>query len=383
MDRTLTQRLIDERNVIWERAKAIMDTAETEGRDLTAEEQSNIDATNSDLDSRDAHIKSLQVMDERAALANSARDPRVTSPSGLAIPTDARALLAVARGEQRFAEFRALETSTDTVPTGFYAQVQAYQRTLNPTYSLATVLKQTNGEPLLVPRLTADPTTYTPGQGTAITPADPTVSSVTITPISYKTLTLWSAELSEDTAVNLQSVVATSAGRSIGLSAGAAMTTGTYGFVTLGSNGGTASGTPFFDADDLITLYYGRPQPVRMAPTAAWQMSNSAIAKSRKFKTSTTNEYLWQPGLAIGTPDSLMGRPVYENPTMATVASASKSVAFGDFASYFAVEVVPMRVESSRDYAFNTDSVALKVVWRVGGQLPDVTAIAYLISAAS
>ena len=376
----ILQKMVDERNQIWDRAKAIMDGAEAEGRDLTAEEQANIDATNADLDSRDARIKSIQAAEERARLADTARDAR-TDRAGLS--ADLRSLLAVARGEQPFAEFRALETSSDTVQNGFYNQVQIYQRTLNPTYALATQIKQTNGAPLVVPRLTADPTTYTPGQGTAITPADPTMDSVTITPISYKTLTLWSAEIDEDTVINLQQVVAQSAGRSIGLSAGAALTTGTYGFITLGANGGTASGTPFFDADDLITLFYGRAQPVRMSPTAAWQMSNGAISKARKFKTSTTNEYLWQPGLTVGTPDTLMGRPVYENPTMAAVASASKSVAFGDFGSYMTVEVVPMRVEASKDYAFNTDSVALKVVWRVGGQLPDTTAIAYLVSGAS
>ena len=29
-------------------------------------------------------------------------------------------------------------------------------------------------------------------------------------------------------------------------------------------------------------------------------MSNTAIAKARKFKTSTTAEYLWAPGLTAG-----------------------------------------------------------------------------------
>jgi HK97 family phage major capsid protein len=65
---------------------------------------------------------------------------------------------------------------------------------------------------------------------------------------------------------------------------------------------------------------------------------------------------------------------------MAAVASASKSVAFGDFKRYFVRRVLPVRVEVSKDYKFNTDQIAVKVVERVDGDLIDTNAIAYLVS---
>jgi HK97 family phage major capsid protein len=108
-------------------------------------------------------------------------------------------------------------------------------------------------------------------------------------------------------------------------------------------------------------------------------MSNGAIQKSRKFK-ATTGDYLWQPGLQAGQPDLLLGKPVFENPAMAAVASASKSVAFGDFSAYLVREVVPMNVVLSSEFAFQTDEIAIRTTWRIDGDLPDVNAIAYLVS---
>ena len=66
---------------------------------------------------------------------------------------------------------------------------------------------------------------------------------------------------------------------------------------------------------------------------------------------------------------------------MAAVASASKSIAFGDFKKYFVQRVTPMRVELSKDYKFNTDQLALKTVERVDGDLVDTAAVAFLVSA--
>jgi HK97 family phage major capsid protein len=285
-------------------------------------------------------------------------------------------------------EQRVLATGTATVASTFYDQVQVYQRTLNPTYDLATVIKTRTGGPIVIPRLTADMTTYQPGEGTAITPADPTLSAITLSAYGFKSLTLWSQELDEDEAVNLESLIARTAGRDIGIQAGSAFTVGAgtagpTGFITACTNGGTAAGTPFFGLDDLTTLFYGLQVPYRQAPGAAWQVSNAALIKMRKFKADTAGTYLWQPSFILGQPDTFMGKPIRENPAMATVASASKSVAFGDFEAYIIREVNGMRVDRSTDYAFNTDQVALKTVWRVDGNLPDVTAIAYMVSHAT
>jgi HK97 family phage major capsid protein len=74
---------------------------------------------------------------------------------------------------------------------------------------------------------------------------------------------------------------------------------------------------------------------------------------------------------------------VYENPAMATVGSASKSVAFGDFSRYIVRRVSPMRIEISRDAYYATDEVGIKTVERVDADLVDLAAVKVLVSAAT
>jgi len=54
----------------------------------------------------------------------------------------------------------------------------------------------------------------------------------------------------------------------------------------------------------------------------------------RKLKDQT-GQYLWQPALTAGTPDTLLGRPVYTSAYMPAVAAGAKSIAFGDFKYYW------------------------------------------------
>ena len=403
------QSLVAARQTAWQRAKEIMDGAAAENRDLTAEEDQNLAAINTDLDAKDARIKQATDLETRAKLADGVREQyasiiasKADAPKGE--PTDRDMLRAMLRGETRGFEShvsegyeaRALATSADTVPTSFADFVITYQRTLNPTYGLATVIRTTNGEAITIPRVTADVAVpATPfAEAAALGTADPTISSITLNAYKYGVITLWSAELAQDNAVNLESLVATATGRDLGIKVGAAFTTGDgsskpNGFINAGANGGTATqalsgGTAgtFFGPDDLLDLKYGLAQPYRMSPSTAWQMSNSAIKKARKFKDAN-GQYLWSPSLIIGQPDSFDGHPVFENPAMAAVASASKSVAYGDFAAYHVREVTPMAVAISTEYRFGTDEVAIKTTWRVDGDLPDAAAIAFLVSATS
>lgn len=382
-------------------SRAILDAAAAESRDLTPEETAQYEKFNADIQSRGEQLTKLVEDENRAKMAEDFRAPhnavinagpetRASAEFGEQFVTIGQEMRGdgasiEARYSQEFGDSMehraALITTGDTVPVAFADFVAVYQRTLNPTYDVARVIRSTNGENLTIPRLTADSTSYKPGEGTAITESEPTLSSVTLSVTSYKGLAYASQELVQDEAVGLQDLIAFSAARAIGLSAGTDFTTGTNGFITLGTNGGTAS-TPNFigSGDDLITLFYSLAAPYRNSPRAAWQMSNSAIQIIRKLK-STTNEYLWEPSLQLGEPDTLLGRRVYENPAMAAAASASKSVAFGDWSAYIIKEVTPMRVAASQDYLFNTDQVAYKVVWRAGGTLPDAIAIKYLVSA--
>lgn len=278
------------------------------------------------------------------------------------------------------------------IATTFADQVVVYQRTVSPMLNpdVVTISTSTSGAAFKVPRLTADATfagTVT-AEAAAFTVADPTISAADLTPYKYGGITLWSAELDQDEIIDLQPLIARSHGRSIAIGAGAHMTTGDgsgkpTGFITSATNGGTATkafggtATTFFDYRDLVSLWSSVAAPYRSV--GAWQLSTDAFVKASTFRTDDGNLAML-PGLG-GAQPTIMGRPVYENPSLAAVGSASKSVAFGDFKQYWVRRVTPLRVDLSRDYAFNTDQVALKVVDRLDGELIDAAAVAFLVSA--
>jgi HK97 family phage major capsid protein len=408
MDAAIVNRIIDGKAKAWEQAKAVREKAIEEARDLSSEEQETWDKANAEIDAANARLKDIRELEARGKVADEFRsmaEPFLKPEDRKDSPSDRDLIKALVTKQIPEATFRyspefveahtaprdprearfALTSGTAIGPQGFAEKVVVYARTLNPTYDLATKIVTSGGINFIVPRLTADLTGYKPGEGTAITESTPTISSITLGAFGYKSLSYWSAEADEDQMINLDQLIANSAGRQLGLDSGSDFTLGTdttqpNGFITAATNGGTAAGSPFFASGDIISLFYALAAPYRTAPGAAWQVSNAALAKIRKF-TDTNGTFLWQPGLNGGQADRLMGAPIYENPNMAAPASASKSVAFGDFSQYYVREVNGLRVEQSREFKFDTDQVALKCVWRLDGDLPDAIAIKYLVSA--
>ena len=63
-------------------------------------------------------------------------------------------------------------------------------------------------------------------------------------------------------------------------------------------------------------------------------------------------------------------RAVFEDPNLATPASATKSVCYGEL-SLWTIKQRPIRMAVSSDYPFNLDNIDIKSVYRAGGALPD------------
>jgi HK97 family phage major capsid protein len=276
------------------------------------------------------------------------------------------------------AELRAIADFSDKnslYVSDFLGRLIVYMRIASPVIGLASVVSGDN-RPLIIPNLTADVTSYAPGEGTAITESTPTLGTVTATPVVYKALSYLSWESTEDEQVGLLAAVARSQGRELGYKAGTAMSAT---ILTGAGNAGTATGTPFFLATDLIDLFYSVPPDARAA--GSWVAANGAISKMRKF-TDTYGQFLWVPGLTEGQPDRFLGRPVYEDPGLATPASATKSVLFGDFSAVF-IKQGPMRVATSTEARFANDQIAIKTVYSAGAAVSDAGVVKYLVSATS
>jgi HK97 family phage major capsid protein len=106
-------------------------------------------------------------------------------------------------------------------------------------------------------------------------------------------------------------------------------------------------------------------------------MRSSTLGVVRKLK-DTTGQYLWAPGLVPGQPDQLLGYPVYENPDIAAIGTASKSVAFGNFSNgYYVRQVRGIDVARDDSVGFVNDLITFRVTWRGDGNVVDSNAVWY------
>ncbi|GAA3472966.1 hypothetical protein GCM10018965_075190 [Nonomuraea roseola] len=188
-----------------------------------------------------------------------------------------------------------------------------------------------------------------------------------------------SSELTTDTGVDLLGYLARAAGRAIGNAFGAHLVTGTgtnqpSGVAVVATTGktGGAGVAGAFTADDLIDLFFSVIEPYRMSPSCSWMLRDASIAAARKLKDGQ-GQYIWQPGLVAGAPDTILGKPVRSDPNVAAIGTGAKSVLFGDFGAYFVRMVNGIRFERSDDYAFNTDMVTFRALLRGDGLLADQT----------
>ena len=101
------------------------------------------------------------------------------------------------------------------------------------------------------------------------------------------------------------------------------------------------------------------------------------IAKIRKFKTTTTLEYIWQPGLQRGTPDMLLGYPITIAQDMPALATDSLSMAFGDFRQGYQI-VDRIGIRTLRDPFTDKPYIVFYSTTRVGGAVLNFETIKFI-----
>ena len=104
-------------------------------------------------------------------------------------------------------------------------------------------------------------------------------------------------------------------------------------------------------------------------------MNRATVGKIRMLK-ATDGHYLWQPGLQLGQPATLLGYPVAENDDMPDVGAgtAASAILFGDFNRGYTI-VDRMGIRVLRDPYTNKPFVHFYTTKRVGGMLVDSEAI--------
>jgi HK97 family phage major capsid protein len=97
-----------------------------------------------------------------------------------------------------------------------------------------------------------------------------------------------------------------------------------YEYIATGSSPITTAPT----MDDLIDLQVALRRPYQ--PNAKFTMNSITLGQLRQRK-DTTGQYLWQPSVQAGAPDTLLGKPVFIWEDMANYAANALPIAYGDF----------------------------------------------------
>lgn len=384
-------RQVEIRNRAWNEAKSILDTAAAEKRDLTAEESQTYERISKELDERAATIAKLREDEARelrldAATREIADQARPVAQAPVA--DDVAALRSLITGEKRGHSFErrdVLKTSTGSpVPTSFYDQVIMKARLVAPVLQTSTVLNTAGGENLQIPSLSTYSVGTITAEGASIGESDPAFNSfVTLGAYKYSFLTQVSEELLTDSGVDFLGFLADQVGNALGFAVGSAITVGTgtvepKGIVTASAVGGTAGTATAFSADNLIDLLYSLDGAARNLPGVGWMMNGKSIGAVRKLK-DTAGNYVFQPSLAMDSPDMLLGKPIYENPSMVDVATGTKSVIVGHLPSFFVRTVGGLRLDRSDDFAFNAGLITFRAQFRVDSALPQTSHIKHLL----
>lgn len=123
--------------------------------------------------------------------------------------------------------------------------------------------------------------------------------------------------------------------------------------------------------DVLLDAIYGLKQTYRAG--ARWHMNRSTVGEVRKLKDGD-GRYLWQPGLAMGQPATLLGFPVLEFEDMPDIGSDSLSIAFANMGEAYQV-VDRQGIRVLRDPYTSKPFIGFYSVKRVGGDVINFEAV--------
>ena len=380
--------ITDEVGKLYEAMKGMVDSSQEEGAPMSGEKEQKYDRLNQRLSSlitmRDQHYR---LLDAQVA-AQKSMERKVDGASRQISRTDAtrgsKLMTVVGSEEYRSAfanylrksyrdlsnsEQRALSEGTDAdggfLPaTDFYAKLVEIRYQTNAMRQVATVIPLGTFETEITIESTLGTSTYV-AEAAAKTESAPTFSNTTLKPYTLRYFTKVSNELMSDSAArgsafNVENVIASQIGRSMGLAeetvfatgTGSAQPTGIFNYATGSSptmSGITTATNYTLIQSELIDTVAALPRAYRAG--AKWIMTDEMFYKIRRMMqnqntasaTGAYSPYAWSLGdgrLQDGEPDRLLGYPIVciaagnAFPSTANAAGQLPVAIFGNF-DYF------------------------------------------------
>ena len=264
-------------------------------------------------------------------------------------------------------------------PIDIFTRVNVVAGQINPFLNAdaTTVYNVSTGNNLQFPRVTALGTAGSFAEAAQITESDGTLSALSLTPVKYGIILQVTNELVQDAAFDLSAMVAEKMGAEVAVKHGAVA--GTAVAAAAGSYAVGSSATTVTYAE-LVGLQYSVKQQYRNAAKAGWLTTDSNIGTILGITSSSVP--IFQPA-GQGGVDRLLGKPVYTTGGIADFAANARGILFGDLASIVTVIVGGVQIESSKEFAWDTDLISYKATVRGATNLVQADAVKFLKNAAS
>ncbi len=136
---------------------------------------------------------------------------------------------------------------------------------------------------------------------------------------------------------------------------------------TVSGSTATIAGASGVMADGLMNMFHA--VKTAYAAVGKWALNRQSLGKVRLLK-DTTGQYLWQPGIANGMVNTILGAPYVECPDMPDEGAGAFPIAFGDWKrAYTLTERIEMAVTRDPFTLANVGQVKFFARRRVGGQV--------------
>jgi len=375
--------LREERAKLWEEAKAFLDGR---GETLSAEDtaqyekmEAQVVALGNDiqrLERREALETELAQPTSRALCAQPQTSGEIASGKGSKEYREA--FWQAMRNKQSYQVQNALEVGTDS--EGGYLVPDEFERTLvealleeNIFRTLANVITTSSGDRKIPVVATKGSAAWVDEEG-AIPESDDSFTQVTLSAYKLATLIKVSEELLNDSAFNMEAYIAREFARRIGAKEEEAFFTGDGSgkptgvlHATLGGEVGvTAGSSTALAVDEVIDLFYSLKSPYRRR--AVFVTNDATVKALRKLKDGS-GQYLWQPSLQAGQPDTILNRPVKTSAYMPVMEAGARSVIFGDLGYYWVADRQGRSFQRLNELFAVTGQVGFKASQRVDGKL--------------
>ena len=346
--------LREKRAKLWESTKAFLDSRRNENGLLSAEDTATYERMEEDVMNLGEEIKRL----ERQAVIDLELSKPTSSPiSSKPGMKDEEEKTGRASDEYKSAFWNAMRMknpsnqiynslSIGEDSEGGYLAPDEFERTLITTLEeenifrkLAKVIKTSSGDRKIPVVVTKGSAAWL-DEGEDFEESDSVFGQTSIGAYKLGTMIKVSDELLNDSVFSIENYIATEFARRIGakeeeafiVGDGDGKPTGIFHTTAGGQLGVTAASATAITADEIIDLVYSLKAPYRK--NAVFIMNDATVKAVRKLKDGQ-GQYLWQPSLTAGTPDTLLNRPVYTSAYAPIIEAGASTIAFGDFGYYW------------------------------------------------